>query len=37
VGYGSGRFGYNPCLATGPPTLPVRPSTWSQIKTLLKN
>jgi len=33
IGYG--RLGFNPCVSSGPPTLPVTLSTWSQIKTLL--
>ncbi|HEX7879850.1 MAG TPA: hypothetical protein VF720_10595 [Candidatus Eisenbacteria bacterium] len=36
VGYGT-RQGYNPCSASGPPSLEVRPTTWSQIKTLIRN
>ncbi|HEX7877782.1 MAG TPA: hypothetical protein VF720_00130 [Candidatus Eisenbacteria bacterium] len=31
---GFGRLGYNPCTG-GQPSLPVQPTSWSQIKTLL--
>jgi len=31
---GFGRLGYNPCTG-GQPSLPIQPTSWSQIKNLL--
>jgi hypothetical protein len=34
---GFGTTGYNPCIGYDGDLLPVRPTTWSRIKTLLRN